>query len=105
LLAKIEVSRCLFPDGPSIASSELYIFCDALEEAYAAVIYIRIVYSHKRDPEVVVRQVKAANNNAQKNSISVPKLELNAALFGARDARTIRDSPLVRVFSSQILDR
>ncbi len=54
---------------------------------------------------MVVRQVKAANNNAQKNSISVPKLELNAALFGARDARTIRDSPLVRVFSSQILDR
>lgn len=92
LLKKLEVPRCLFPNGPSIVSSELHIFCDASEEAYAAVLYIRNVYSHKRDPEVVVRQVKAANKIAPKKSISVPKLELNAALLGGRVARTIRDS-------------
>lgn len=97
LLTKIEVPRCLFPDGPSIISSELHIFCDASEEAYAAVIYIRNVYSHKRDPEVVVRQVKAANKIAPKKSISVPKLELNAALLGARVARTIKDSIPVEI--------
>lgn len=49
LLTKIEVPRCLFPDDLSIVSSELHIFCDASEEAYAAVIYIRNVYFNK-DP-------------------------------------------------------
>ena len=81
--------RCLFPDSAKITSSELHTFCDASEEAYAAVIYIRNCYA---DGGLVVRQVKAANKLAPKKTISVPRLELNAALLGARLARAIQDA-------------
>jgi hypothetical protein len=73
--------RCLFPNRPNLEASELHTFCDASEEAYAAVIYVRSLFSNG---QVVVRQVKATNKLAPKKTISVPKLELNAALLGAR---------------------
>jgi hypothetical protein len=85
----VKMPRCLFPDSAKIISSELHTFCDASEEAYAAVIYIRNCYA---DGGVVVRQVKAANKLAPKKTISVPKLELNAALLGARLARAIQEA-------------
>ena len=64
----VKMPRCLFPDSAKITSSELHTFCDASEEAYAAVIYIRNCYA---DGGVVVRQVKAANKLAPKKTISV----------------------------------
>jgi hypothetical protein len=76
----LKMPRCLFPYEVQITHRELHAFCDASEEAYAAVIYIRIHYS---DGRVLVRQVRAANKLAPKKTISIPKLELNAALLGA----------------------
>jgi hypothetical protein len=79
-LNMLKMPRCLFPYEVQITHRELHAFCDASEEAYAAVIYIRIHYS---DGRVLVRQVRAANKLAPKKTISIPKLELNAALLGA----------------------
>ncbi|XP_045028164.1 uncharacterized protein LOC123471199 [Daphnia magna] len=85
-LNDIDIPRCLFPDEENITRSELHAFGDASEEAYAAVIYIRNVYS---DGRVLVRHVRASTKLAPKRSISVPKLELNAALQAARLARSV----------------
>ena len=73
--------RCLFLDSARITSLERHTFCDASEEAYVTVIYIRSCYA---DGRVIVRQVKACSKWAAKKTISIPKLELNAALLGAR---------------------
>ncbi len=62
LLTKIEVPRCLFPDGPFIVSSEM------LRRSIRGRHLHSNVYSHK-EPEVVVRQVKAVNKIAPKKSI------------------------------------
>ncbi len=88
-LNTLKMPRCLFPEEAQIVDAELHTFCDASEEAYAAVIYLRVNYS---DDRVLVRQVRAANKLAPKKTISIPKLELNAALLGARLLRTVHST-------------
>ncbi|XP_057379646.1 uncharacterized protein LOC130701871 [Daphnia carinata] len=85
-LNDLNIPRCLFPEEENIIRTELHAFGDASEEAYAAVIYIRNVYS---DGRTIVRQVRAVTKLAPKRTISVPKLELNAALQAARLARSV----------------
>ena len=82
----LKMPRCLFTEEVQIIDRELRAFCDASEEAYAAVINIRIRYS---DGRVLVREVRAVNKLTPKKAISIPMLELNAALLGARLLRTV----------------
>ena len=81
------ISRCLFPDKAYIVETELHTFCDASEEAYAAIIYVHNTYT---DGRVLVRQVKAVNKLAP--TVSVPRLELNVAFLGSRLVRTVQKS-------------
>lgn len=85
-LKAVEFSRCLFPAESLILRRELHTFVDASEEAYAAVVYVRSSY---RDGRIVVRHVKAATKLAPTRTLSGPKLELNAALLGARLGRFV----------------
>jgi hypothetical protein len=85
-LNTLKMPRCLFPEEAQIIDAELHTFCDTSEKAYVAVIYLRVQYS---DGHVLVRQVRAANKLAPMKTISIPKLELNAALLGARLLRTV----------------
>lgn len=43
LLKDVEVPRCLFPNMESIIRTELHTFCDASEEAYSAVVFVKNV--------------------------------------------------------------
>jgi hypothetical protein len=88
-LINTSLDRCLFPEENEIENSQLHTFCDASEEAYAAVIYVRNAY---RDGRIRIHQIKASNKLAPKKTISVPKLELNAALLGSRLARFVSSS-------------
>ena len=88
-LINTSLERCLFPEEDQIKGSQLHTFCDASEEAYAAVIYVRNVYRRGR---ISIHQIKASNNLAHKKTISVPKLELNAALLGSRLTRIVSSS-------------
>lgn len=88
-LNALETPRCLFPGEENIVKSELHTFCDASEEAYAAMCYTRNVY---KDGRVKVRLVMAKTKVAPKKRLSVPRLELNAALLGARLAAFVMKS-------------
>jgi len=44
-LNSIQVPRCYFRVGNQCLSTHLHRFCDACDQAYAAVVYLRIVYS------------------------------------------------------------
>ena len=83
----VEFPRCLFPNEDHIVKTELHTFCDASTEAFAAVVYIRNVYD---DGEIVIRHVKGGTKLAPLKTLSVPRLELNAALLGARMAKMVQ---------------
>ena len=85
-LDEFEVPRCIFPNADQIVRTELHTFGDASEEAYCAVSYIRSVY---QDGSIIMRIVKASTNLASKKTLSVPKLELNAALLAVRQSQFI----------------
>ena len=85
----ISIPRCLCPNRPSIVETQLHTFSDASEEACAAVTYIRNVYS---DGSVIVRIVMARTKLAPQKTLSVAKLELQAALMGVRLCRYICDA-------------
>ena len=64
----------------------MHTFCDASDKAYAAVSYIRAVYN---DGSVTVKIVASKSLVAPLKPLSIPRLELQAALIGARLADTI----------------
>lgn len=73
-------------DKPT-ASRELHIFCDASERAYGSVAYLRTVDDQGH---VYTTFVLARSRVAPKKRLSMPRLELSAALTGAQLARLIQ---------------
>jgi hypothetical protein len=88
-LRHFEVDRCLFPHAEDIVRTELHTFGDASEEAFATVTYTRVVY---RDGTIRVRLAKAATTLAPVKTISIPKLELNAAVLAVRQSQFVQES-------------
>ncbi|XP_053685846.1 uncharacterized protein LOC128735386 [Sabethes cyaneus] len=86
----IRIPRCYFPNyhPDSFKSLELHVFVDASEQAYAAVAYFRIV----DNGQVRVALVSSKTKVAPLRGLSIPRMELMAALLGARLRKTIEES-------------
>ncbi|XP_014672985.1 PREDICTED: uncharacterized protein LOC106813368, partial [Priapulus caudatus] len=72
--------RCLMPERPS-KPAELVIFCDASEDAFGAVAYMRWELN---DGSVGVRFMAAKSRVAPLRHLSIPRLELQAAVVASR---------------------
>ena len=75
------IPRCYFPKHKQIVSKDLHGFSDACEDAYAAVIYLRMIDS---DNNVHVSLVASRTKVAPIKHLSVPRLELCGALLLSR---------------------
>ncbi|XP_058508983.1 uncharacterized protein LOC131475122 [Solea solea] len=87
-LIQMEIPRCYAPasaDSPT-SSRDLHIFCDASERAYGSVAYLR---TEDAQNEVHVSFVLARSRVAPKKQLSMPRLELSAALTGAQLASVL----------------
>ncbi|XP_038221624.1 uncharacterized protein LOC119839432, partial [Zerene cesonia] len=82
----LRLPRCYEPSD-RIVNRELHVFCDASEQAYAAVAYWRFV---KSDGSVTVSLVAGKAKVAPIKAQTIPRLELQACLIGARLADSIR---------------
>ena len=77
----------ILPDQNPIEIS-LHKFCDASNQAYAAVTYFRFRLG---DGTIETKFVCSKNRVAPLTANSIPRLELQAALIGSRLARTVRE--------------
>lgn len=89
-LDKIRIPRSYFPGFTSVEVGplQLHIFNDASEDAFASAAYLRAEINGKVHCTLVMAKAKVAPLKA----LSVPRLELQGALIGARLAKTVRES-------------
>ena len=84
----IAIPRCHHPPGfGKIARSELHVFCDASEKAIGFVVYLR---QTNLKGEVSVSFIFGTSKVAPRAATSIPRLELCAAVEGARTAAKIK---------------
>ncbi|XP_058826161.1 uncharacterized protein LOC131686058 [Topomyia yanbarensis] len=88
-MENIKIPRCYFPgyDINSLDSLELHIFVDASEQAFAAVAYFRMLDRGRVRCALVSSKTKVA----PLQPLSIPRLELLAAVLGARLRKSIEE--------------
>ncbi|KAI4884383.1 hypothetical protein NFI96_011230, partial [Prochilodus magdalenae] len=87
-LPQVEMPRCYVPASADIGAptQQAHIFCDASERAYGAVVYLR---TQDTQDNVHVAFVMARSRVSPRKQLSIPRLELCAALSGAQLAKVI----------------
>ncbi|KAL0895377.1 hypothetical protein ABMA27_011510 [Loxostege sticticalis] len=70
----------------NFAKHEIHIFCDASEKAYGACVYVRSISD---SGFIQVRLLMSKNRVAPIKSVTIPRLELCAALLGSRLCTTV----------------
>ncbi|XP_053946180.1 uncharacterized protein LOC128855352 [Anastrepha ludens] len=83
---------------PSVSSYQLHVFSDASTVAYAAVAYLRVETSGK---DVKISILTAKTKVAPLKKITIPCLELNAALLAAKVAAKVLSTlqlPAIRLY-------
>ncbi|XP_055522798.1 uncharacterized protein LOC129716979 [Wyeomyia smithii] len=91
----VRIPRCYFPgyDPACYEDLELHIFVDGSEQAYSAAAYFRV----RDQGQIRCALVSSKTKVAPLQQTSVPRLELQAAVIGARLRKTIEDGHLVQV--------
>ncbi|CAG9813428.1 unnamed protein product [Phaedon cochleariae] len=84
-ISSLTIPRCYSRSLPSAKLMEIHIFGDASEEAFAAVAYLRIVSENT----IEVAFISAKARVSPLKPLSIPRLELQAAVMGTRLLRTI----------------
>lgn len=84
-IEEVSIPRCYNDIILQTRSIQLHTFVDASESAFAAVCYIRM----EVEGEVRTSLIASKTRVAPKKRLTVPKLELQAALLGARLSNTI----------------
>ena len=89
LLDKIRIPRCYFSSQCVTVTTELHGFCDASEQAFAAVVYMRSV---NVDGAVEVALVASKTRVSPMKKQSIPRLELLGAVILSRLMRNVTSS-------------
>ncbi|XP_067635222.1 uncharacterized protein [Eurosta solidaginis] len=89
----VKVKRWYSPQLKSTTSIQLHIVVDASQSAFAAAAYFRITSSDGCDVTFVAGKTKGAPQKL----LSVPRLELQAAVLGVRVANLVRQGHNVQV--------
>ena len=99
LLSNKTLPRCYFPKRSVIQSLQLHGFCDASEDAFAAVIYLRVV---SESESVHTSLVLSKTRVAPLKRLTIPRLELCGAHLLSRilaHVWEILEMPLHQVFA------
>ena len=92
---EIAMPRCFVSPNEPSPINHLHCFCDASQLAYGAVIYIRSQSANAISTGFVIARAKVA----PLKQISIPKLELQAAVLGCRLMQFVSKQPTIQVTS------
>ncbi|XP_041785513.1 uncharacterized protein LOC121600811 [Anopheles merus] len=83
LIAQLRIPRCYFPEAREkvYENTELHLFVDASQLAYACVLYLRVVDT---EGEPHCTMLCGTAKVAPLKPLTIPKMELQACLLGAR---------------------
>lgn len=84
-LQNVKINRAYSPSGIKLCRITMHTFVDAYEIAFAAVIYFRMEFNTHVELTLVSSKAKVAPNKV----LSIPKLELQAAVLGCRLANAV----------------
>jgi hypothetical protein len=87
LIPQVRIRRCYSLMIPTADHISLQVFCDASEKAFAAVAFLRV----KNGDKVEVSLVSSKSRVAPLKPLSIPRLELQAALMATRLAKSIQE--------------
>ena len=99
VLSSKHISRCYFSKETRIVSTELHGFCDASEQAYAAVVYLRMTDT---DGNTQIVLVTSKTKVAPIKRLTIPRLELCGTQLLAQllhHVKQVFNLPLSRVFA------
>jgi hypothetical protein len=83
-----QIPRCYSHGFSTAKNVQLHIFVDASEKAFAAVSYLRVETGTQVEVSIMDGKVRVA----PLKKLTVPRLELQAALMGSRMSETIKNS-------------
>ena len=83
-LNSVSVDRCILGPSGDVTSTQLHIFVDASEKAYSAVAYVRREVRTDEESPVFVRFLMGRAHVNPIRFVSVPRLELTAAVLGVK---------------------
>ncbi|XP_058817874.1 uncharacterized protein LOC131681180 [Topomyia yanbarensis] len=91
----LKIPRCYFPDTSTenYESLQLHIFTDASENAYGCVAYFRAVINGQPKCALVAAKSKVA----PLQYMSIPRLELQAVVLGARLSNMVKDNHSLKI--------
>lgn len=83
----VKIPRCYTTNLDETISIELHTFCDASEKAMAAVSYFRFEYSNRIEVSFITSKIRVA----PLKNLTIPRLELKAAVLASRLVKTIKE--------------
>ena len=99
LLSTKYIPRCYFEKTSRVSTFELHGFSDASEQAYAAVVYLRMVCT---DGDVQVALITSKTKVAPIKKLTIPRLELCGAVLLAQlldNVRKVFDLPTTQLYA------
>ena len=96
-VSTLKIPRCYSPKIPQ-STVELHVFCDASSKAFAAVAYLRVLSQDEADTAFV----SAKTRMAPLKPMSIPRLELQAAVMGSRLAQRIKSQQSLKLDSIRL---
>ena len=97
LLTDFRIPRCIKPSGFDDAVIQLHHFSDASLQSYGFCSYIRAV---NRSGEILVELLMSKCRVTPINAVSIPRLELQAALLAARADKMLREVLSIDILES-----
>ncbi|GBP17520.1 hypothetical protein EVAR_74114_1 [Eumeta japonica] len=95
-IKEVKIPRCYSLELCNADKVELHTFVDAGEYAYSAVCYLLVKRKNKIDVNIVVGKAKVA----PLRPMSIPRMELQAALIGAKLASKVKQMQRLHINSS-----